>query len=133
MKHSKKEGVNMDFSSIVSEDKIRKAYKEGEFDNLPGYGKPLKLDDDSAIPEDLRMAYRVMKNSGFINEETEIKKELLTIENLLDNCDDEVQRQIYQKKLNEKQFRLNQILRNRKTSHSAVFKDYQMKLHNKFK
>ncbi|MEH7237870.1 DnaJ family domain-containing protein [Bacillus sp. JJ1562] len=123
----------MDFSNIVSEDKIRKAYKDGEFDNLPGYGKPLKLDDDSAIPEDLRMAYRVMKNAGFINEETEIKKELLTFENLIDNCEDEEQRVIYQKKLNEKQFRLNQILKNRKTSHSAVFKDYQMKLHNKFK
>ncbi|WP_449538848.1 DnaJ family domain-containing protein [Ferdinandcohnia sp. Marseille-Q9671] len=123
----------MDFSSIVSEDKIRKAYKDGEFENLPGYGKPLKLDDDSSIPEDLRMAYRVMKNAGLLNEEVEIKKELLTIENLLENCQDEEQRVIYQKRLNEKQFRLNQILKNRKTSHTSAFKDYQMQMHNKFK
>lgn len=123
----------MDFSHIVSEDKIRRAYKDGEFDNLPGYGKPLKLDDLSAIPEDLRMAYRVMKNAGVINEEMEIKKELLTIENLLDNCEDQERKLVLQNKLNEKQLRLNQILKSRKTSHSAVFKDYQTQMYNKFK
>ncbi|MFT4413859.1 DUF1992 domain-containing protein [Fredinandcohnia humi] len=123
----------MDFFTIVAEDKIRKAHEDGEFENLPGYGKPLKRDDLSAIPQELRMAYRVMKNAGMINEETELKKEMLTIENLLDNCQDESQRVILQRKLNEKQFRLNQILKSRKTSHSSVFKDYQMQMHNKFK
>lgn len=123
----------MDFASIVAEDKIRKAYEDGEFDNLPGYGKPLKLDDLSAIPQELRMAYTVMKNAGLLNEETDIKNELLTIENLLDNCEDEGQRVILQRKLNEKQFKLNQILKNRKSSHSSAFKEYQTQMYNKFR
>ncbi|MFS0862554.1 DUF1992 domain-containing protein [Fredinandcohnia sp. 179-A 10B2 NHS] len=122
----------MDFSKIV-EDKIRKALDDGEFKNLPGYGKPLKLDDLSGIPEELRMAYKVMKNAGMLNEETELKRELLTIENLLDNCQDEAQRAVLLGKLNEKQFRLNKVLNSRKSTHSSVFKDYQMQLHNKFK
>ena len=47
----------MDFSSIVSEDKIKRAIKDGEFEGLPGMGKPLKKDDAAHVPEHLRMAY----------------------------------------------------------------------------
>ncbi len=121
----------MDFSSIVSEDKIRRAIKDGEFDNLPGKGKPLKLEDLSAIPESLRIAYKVMKNAGML-EESEVRKELMSIEDLLRVCEDEEQKVILTKKLNEKLLRLNDVMKKRNTSNSAVFKDYQMKIHNKF-
>ena len=29
----------------IADDKIKKAYEEGEFDNLPGFGKPLELEE----------------------------------------------------------------------------------------
>ncbi len=78
----------MDFFSILSEDRIKKAYKDGEFDHLPGYGKPLPFDDLSSVPENLRMAYRIMKNAGFTDEENQMKKEMLTIEDLIKQCEE---------------------------------------------
>jgi len=127
-------GDVMDFSSIVSEDKIKRAYKNGEFDNLPGYGKKMKLEDLSSIPEDLRMAYKMMKNAGMIdNEETALKKELLSIEDLLDKCEDDDKRVILQQRLNQKQLRLSQMLKKRGSSNSSVFKDYQNRINDKFR
>ena len=46
--------------------RIIDAEKDGAFDNLPGAGKPLDLYEDPLIPEDLRMAYRILKNSGYV-------------------------------------------------------------------
>jgi hypothetical protein len=72
----------MDLFHIIAEEKIKQAMKDGEFDRLPGMGKPLKLDDLSGIPEELRMAYRIMKNAGYTEEETNVRKELMNIEDL---------------------------------------------------
>ncbi|MFB9085023.1 DnaJ family domain-containing protein [Erwinia tracheiphila] len=44
---------------------ISEAQENGEFDNLPGSGKRLKLNDDSLVPEALRVVCRFMKNAGF--------------------------------------------------------------------
>jgi hypothetical protein len=47
------------------ERRIEAAIARGEFDNLPGAGKPLALDDDPLVPEELRVAYRLLKNAGY--------------------------------------------------------------------
>ncbi len=52
--------------AFVAEQKILEAQQEGAFDNLPGTGKPLELEDTSHIPEELRMAYTLLKNAGYI-------------------------------------------------------------------
>ena len=56
------------FSAIafIAERKIEEAMAEGQFDNLPGTGKPLELEDLSHLPPDMRMAYTILKNSGYI-------------------------------------------------------------------
>ncbi len=59
------------------EDKIQKGMQEGAFDNLPGKGEPLKLDDDNPFEDpSLRMGYRLLRNNGFtlpwIQEQKEI-------------------------------------------------------------
>ncbi len=46
------------------EDQVRRAFAEGKFDNLPGKGKPLHLEDDSHIHPEWRMAYRMLAGSG---------------------------------------------------------------------
>jgi hypothetical protein len=51
------------------EEHIRRAHARGEFDNLPGAGKPLDLGEDAHLPAELRMAYRVLKNAGYLPEE----------------------------------------------------------------
>jgi len=48
------------------ERRIQAAIARGEFDNLPGAGRPLALDDDPLVPEELRVACRLLKNAGFM-------------------------------------------------------------------
>jgi len=48
----------------VVEEIIQAAMTRGEFDNLPGAGKPLDLDSYFAAPEDLRMARAMLKSAG---------------------------------------------------------------------
>ena len=61
---------------LIAEEKIREAMREGAFDHLPGAGKPLALDDDRLVPEDVRMAYRILKNAGFVPPEIEARNEV---------------------------------------------------------
>jgi len=122
----------MDFSQSISEERIRKAIENGDFDHLPGYGKPLKLEDLSAIPEELRMAYTVLKNAGYSTEEHSIKQEMMSIESLLKACDDDDQRRDLQKKLNEKLLRFNSMLSKRRVNtNSCIFKNYEQKINKK--
>ena len=52
---------------LIAEQRIAEAISRDEFDDLPGQGRPLALDDDPLVPEDLRIAYRILKNAGFEN------------------------------------------------------------------
>ena len=56
---------------LIAERKIEEAAARGEFDGLPGEGRPLDLDDDALVPEDLRMACRILKNAGFAPQEVQ--------------------------------------------------------------
>lgn len=73
------------FEALV-EERIRKAQKNGELDNLPGQGKPLNLDDMS-IPEEFRMVHRILKNSGFLPPEVELRKQIRELEDMLRSID----------------------------------------------
>ena len=76
----------------IAERRIREAQVRGDFDNLPGAGVPLELDDDTFVPEDLRAAYRVLKNAGFLPPELEAHREIRDIEQLLLQAGDELER-----------------------------------------
>jgi hypothetical protein len=65
---------------FIAEQKIAEAISRGEFENLPGEGKPLALDDDSLVPEELRLAYRILKNAGFIPPEVQTLNEIAQLE-----------------------------------------------------
>ena len=55
---------------------VARAIANGELDNLPGHGKPLNLDDESGVPEDMRMTFRIMRNSGIVPPEVEAMQRL---------------------------------------------------------
>jgi hypothetical protein len=55
----------------IAERRIAEAVSQGELDDLPGSGKPLALDADTLVPEELRMAHRILKNAGFVPREVE--------------------------------------------------------------
>ena len=94
------------FEKIV-EERIRQSMEKGEFDNLPGTGKPLDLDDFSFVPEELRMAYKILKNADCVPPEIELKKEILQAEDLLESMTDVKLRYKAIKKLNFLIMKLN--------------------------
>lgn len=69
---------------------ILQAQQAGQFTALPGYGKPLRLDDDSAVPAELRTGYRLLKNAGYLPAELQDRKEALQLADLLKTlCEDD--------------------------------------------
>lgn len=70
------------FEAIV-EERIKKAQKEGAFDNLEGTGKPL-LFEEVHVPEEVRLAYKILKNAGFLPPEVELRKKITRVEQLLE-------------------------------------------------
>jgi hypothetical protein len=72
-----------DMLDFLAEQRIAEAVSRGEFEGLPGAGRPLELDDDTLIPEELRLAYRILKNAGFVPPEVEMLNEIADLERLV--------------------------------------------------
>lgn len=87
------------FEKIV-EERILVAQKRGEFEDLPDAGKPLMFSNDRFVPEELRLAYKILKNADFVPPEIEIKKEILHVESLLSGMADTAEAYHLMKKLN---------------------------------
>jgi hypothetical protein len=68
---------------FLVEQRLEEAVSRGELANLPGEGRPLELDGDSLIPEELRAAYRILKNAGFVPPEVEALNEISQLERLV--------------------------------------------------
>lgn len=96
------------FSQIVSEDHIKRAIKDGKFDNLEGMGQPLKPDEAENLPPELRMAYRVLKSSGYVPAEIAEEKEILRTIDLLAHLEDEGERYQQMQKLNVMIMKMNE-------------------------
>jgi hypothetical protein len=67
----------------LAEQRIREAEAQGAFDNLPDAGQPLRLDDDAAVPAELRSAYRLLKNAGYLPPELQLRCDIAEAEQLL--------------------------------------------------
>ena len=65
-----------DAIAFVAEQKIQEALRNGEFDRLPGAGKPLEMEDLSHLPPEMRMAYTILKNSGFVDTPRDMRRPL---------------------------------------------------------
>lgn len=98
-----------DILKKLAEKKIKEAQERGEFDNLSGRGKPLDFTEWDRVPEELRMAYKILKNAGFSPPEVELKKEIARIEDLLDSALDEQEKYRQIKKLNFLVTKLNMM------------------------
>lgn len=93
----------------LAEERIRDAIQRGEFDNLPGSGKPLNLEDDRHIPDDLRLAYKILKNAECLPPELELKKEIRKAEELLSSVADEGEKYRQLQKVNFLIMKLNEM------------------------
>jgi hypothetical protein len=91
------------------EEKIQEAIRRGDFDNLPGCGEPLQLEDDSHLPDDLRLAYKVLKNADCLPPELQLRKDIRQTEELLAGIQDTREKYRQMKKLNFMIMKLNMI------------------------
>ena len=99
--------------SRIAEDRIREAMERGDLDDLPGKGQPLALEDDSHIPEDLRLAYKILKNAGCVPPEVALRKEIRETSELLSSMPETAEKYRAAQRLNYLVLKLNTL---RKTS-----------------
>jgi Domain of unknown function (DUF1992) len=97
----------MEFLDKIVEERILRAQADGLFDNLPGKGKPLKLEDDGFVPEDLRLTYKILKNSNCLPVEMELRKQIFNLRQLLNAAIDEETRRELRRELNLLVLRFN--------------------------
>lgn len=62
--------------------------ERGEFDNLPGAGRPLCLDRDASVPDEMWLTFKILKNAGVVPPEIEERKEIKRLEDLLAGMED---------------------------------------------
>jgi hypothetical protein len=120
----------MDIFAKIAERKIQEAIDNGEFDNLPNQGRPLNIDEDPFIPQDLRMAYRILKNAGCIPPELELRNEIISLRKMIDLIDDDRERIRKIRELNFKIVKLNEL--RRRPLNLENLPEYEEKLLRKF-
>jgi DnaJ homologue, subfamily C, member 28, conserved domain len=118
------------FLHRIAEQRILEAQREGAFDNLPGKGKPLELEDLSWVPEELRIGYHVLKNAHVLPPEVELLKDIHVLEDLIKHVEEEDERRALARSLQWKMIRLD--LLKRRSLDLGVVRGYGRKLIAKF-
>ncbi|MFZ5447708.1 MAG: DnaJ family domain-containing protein [Thermodesulfobacteriota bacterium] len=99
----------MEFFSRLAENRILEAIEAGEFDNLRGKGQPLNLEEDSHIPPELRMAYKILKNADCLPLELQLRQEVVTLQDLVASMPDEAEKLKQMRRLNFLIMKLNMM------------------------
>ena len=99
----------MNFDKLI-ETIIKEAQEQGEFDNLPGKGKPIDLTTYFDTPEDVRMAYSVLRNAGINSPEAELLKEVAELKQILAAVLDEDKKKKIQKEIEKKQIEFSLMM-----------------------
>lgn len=103
----------MSLDKIV-EELIKKAQERGEFDNLPGKGKPIDLSSYFDTPEDVRVAQSVLKNAGFAPREVGLLKEIAELKQIQSSLLDEKRKKEVQKEIEKKQIEFSLMMERRR-------------------
>ena len=113
----------------LAEQRILEAQRKGEFDDLPGKGQPLELEDLSSVPDELRIGYIVLKNAHVLRPEAELLKDIHILEDLLKHVEDEGERKALAKSIQWKVIRLDML--KRRSMKLNIVRDYSRKLISK--
>ena len=103
----------MAFERIV-EAMIKEAMERGEFENLPGKGKPIDLTEYFETPEEIRLANSVLKNAGMTSREVGLLKEIAELKQVLSAVLDEKKKQELQKQIQQNQVEFSLMMERRK-------------------
>ncbi len=96
--------------SRIAENRIRQAMAEGQFENLPGTGQPLNLEEYFSTPEDLRLAYSILRNANCVPSEVELLNEVSRLERAIAETADATARQSLQRALRDRRTQLAVVL-----------------------
>ena len=99
----------MNFDKLV-ESMIKEAQERGEFDNLPGKGKPIDLTAYFDTPEDVRVAQFVLKNAGMTSHEVDLLREIAELKQVLPSLLDENKKREVQKEIEKKQIEFSLMM-----------------------
>jgi len=96
------------------EQQIKAAIERGDFDNLAGKGKPLDLDAYFNTPEDMRMAFGMLRSNEFVPDEVEKLNEIARLRDTIKESTDETEKASLTKKLNELSLAVSLMIESRK-------------------
>ncbi len=98
---------------------LQEAERSGELKRNPHLGKPFDFDDGFLeTPARLRMAYKVLRNAGYVPAEIELLNEIAALRETLEATTDEAERKRLLREIAEKRQRANVMIErvNRKRS-----------------
>src|SRR6185503_3483893 len=96
--------------SRIAENRIKEAMAQGQFENLPGAGRPLNLEEYFSTPEDLRMAYSILRSAHCVPAEVELLNEVSRLDRAIAETADPAARQSLQRALTDRHTQLAVVL-----------------------
>ena len=81
---SKREPQSLEAWDTWVDKLIVEAQERGEFDNLPGHGKPLHI-EESPFADGRELGFGILKNAGFAPYWVELEKEMRTVSARMDD------------------------------------------------
>ena len=99
--------------SRIAENRIREAIAQGQFENLSGAGQPLNLEEYFSTPEDLRMAYSILRSANCAPAEVELLNEISRLERAIAQIEDTTTRKPLLRALTDRQTQLAVMLEQR--------------------
>src|SRR5207249_7362363 len=104
---------------LIAENRIQEAFERGEFDDLPGTGKPLDLSAYFNTPAADRMAFSLLKSAGALPPELELLKQAEILERALPTCREEERRAGIQQQIQARRTAFSMALERRAISARA--------------
>jgi len=104
---------------LIAEHRIQEAFDRGEFDHLPGQGRPLDLADYFSAPVADRMAFSLLKSAGALPAELELLREVEALERALERCRDDQDRAQLQRRIQMRRAAFSMALERRGRSARA--------------
>jgi hypothetical protein len=97
----------------IAEAKIQEAVDRGDFDDLPGSGRPLEFEDLSHVPAHMRLGYKVLRNANVLPPEMELRREIYSLGRLIDATSDEADRAELRRRRREAELRYSLLIERR--------------------
>lgn len=89
---------------------LRESIERGEFQNLPGQGKRLNLEEYFDTPEEVRLSYGLLKSNNFVPEEVQMLQDIEALKQKLKQTTAEKERTILQRDIESRRLKYNLLM-----------------------